>query len=56
MIMRRKLKKNVAEYSEEEEEDTDQDNMPPEKAYEILDKKYSIAYTDWTDSEDVEKM
>ena len=29
--------------------------MTPEKAYEILDKKYPIPYTDWNDPKDVER-
>ena len=45
-----------AEYSDDDiEEDIDWDNMTPEKAYEILAKKYPIPYTDWNDPKDVER-
>ena len=45
-----------AEYSDDDiEEDIDLDNMTPEKAFEILSKKYPIPYTDWKDPKDVER-
>ena len=37
------------------EEDIDWDNITPEKAYEILVKKYPTPYTDWKGPKDVEK-
>ena len=47
-----------AECSDDDIEKIDWDtlyNMTPEKAYEILAKKYYIPYTDWDDPKDVEK-
>ena len=45
-----------AEYSDDDIKlDIDWHNMKPEKAYEILAKKYPIPYTDWNDPEDVER-
>ena len=45
-----------AEYSDDDIKlDIDWHNMNPEKAYEILAKKYPIPYTDWNDPEDVER-
>ena len=45
-----------AENSDDDiEEDIDWDNTTPEKAYEILAKKYPIPYTDWNDPKDVER-
>jgi len=49
-------KKSDAEYGDDDiEEDIDWDNMTPEKAYEILAKKYPIPYTDWNDPKDIER-
>ena len=47
-----------AECSDDDIEEIDWDtlyNMTPEKAYEILAKRYPIPYTDWNDPKDVER-
>ena len=50
------VKKGNSEYSDDDiKKDIDWDNTTPEKAYEILSKKYPIPYTDWNDPKDVER-
>ena len=47
-----------SEYSDnstEKDSIWDRGNMTPEKAYEILVKKYPIPYTDWNYPKDVER-